>query len=169
MSEADPGSRPVPRPAHDPLLLPDGTRLTRDVIRRASLSLPPTCRFGDPPWACQSVRLYPLLDRNGAEVAELWISWARGAPRLGRTPFLSPFERKLRYDDCGDLCVAAEDHDWRTIDKFDPAVLPWYCRTCNCNYAESSWQIFPRWTKEGRVKGYGGVCPEGHERVLASL
>lgn len=153
---------PKPR---DPLMQPDEAKLMRDKFRRARMSLPPFRMKDDPPWSPGALRLFPVLDARGCEIAELWVWWRKGVPYLGRSRFIGSFERQLRYDECGHLCVAAEDGDWATIDAFDPQALPWYCRACGYNYGEEDWTIVSRGSIGGGI--LGGICPGGHERVVA--
>src|SRR5438093_842369 len=116
-------------PADPPaaLLLPNGTRLTREVLRLARLSLPPIRCRDDPPWLRPPVRLYPVLDGEGDLVGEVWIWWERGLPRFGRSHFVQSFRKEMNHDQCGEVSLAAQDRNWARVHALDPIALPWFC------------------------------------------
>lgn len=148
-------------------------RLTREELRRGRYSLPPlvTSRHdGGTPYSLTqrtNLRLYPVLDAGGQSIAEVWFAWKEGSWRVGRTQFINIFEERLTPDECGRLTVAAEDQDWATLDAFHPEMLPWFCSKCGCNYAQRAWQTSPQFDDDGWPDSYRGVCPQGHERMIA--
>lgn len=154
-----------------PLRLPSGEFIGGRKLKLAHYAIPPVTARGDPPWASRSVRLFPVLDHAGAQVAEVWFAWKDGAWHMGRSVFINSFEERIRYDDCGRLSLAAEERDWATLDAFHPEALPWFCRTCECNYPEKSWHVFERSDddEDGFVwlDSHRGKCPHGHERMIA--
>jgi hypothetical protein len=154
-------------PAVDCLTLPGGRRITRDQLRQAHFSLPPTCSMGDPPWRRIGLRLFPVVDPAGECVAEVWFVWKDGMPHLGRTPFINNFEEPLRHDVYGLVGQAVYEKNWAVLDAFHPEALPWYCRNCKQIYAESAWKIFEKFEDDGWRDSYRGFCPEGHERMIA--
>lgn len=168
LTERDFRSALVHQGRSSPLRLPSGEFIAGRGLRAARYSMPPITTRGDPPWAARSVRLFPVLDPAGTQVAELWFAWKEGAWHLGRSAFIVGFELRLRHDDCGRLALAAEERDWATLDAFHPLALPWYCRTCGHNHPENSWRMSGPRDGAARLHGLLGICPNGHERAIAN-
>ena len=160
-------SEPTKPPASGYRIPGCGQLMTRDQLRQAHFSLPPTCSMGDPPWRRIGLRLFPVVDAQGECVAEVWFVWKNGLPHLGRTRFINDFEETLRHDVCGVLALAASEKDWATLDAFHPEALPWYCRTCRQIYPESAWKIWEQFEDDGWLDSFRGLCPRGHERMIA--
>ena len=111
-----------------------------------------------------------MLDREGAAIADVWLAYdPEIGLHMGRTDFINSFFEKVSVSDALRLARAARAHAWAEIDAFHPEALPWYCRSCGCNYAESQWKVQIRFDEDdpGWVDSYRGWCPQGHERMIA--
>ena len=115
-------------------------------------------------------RRFPILDRNGRAVAEIIVTDGNGTFTLERTTFINSFKTEVAHADADRLRAAAEREDWATIDAFDPEMLPWYCRSCACNYASDEWSVWARFDDDEGfhwLDSYRGLCPNGHQRMIA--
>ena len=171
VTEHDFASALVRQGRSSPLRLPSGEFIGGRRLKAARYALPPITASGQLPWAARTVRLFPVLDLAGAQLAELWFAWKDGAWHLGRSAFITDFEQRLRHDDCGRLCLAAEERDWATLDAFHPLALPWYCRSCGHNHPQTSWRTVRRSAGDderiGDLLRQQRICPHGHERAVA--
>lgn len=113
------------------------------------------------------LQLFPVGDAHREVVGEVWFARDEQGPFMGRTPFINNFLERLTLEEAENLAWAAMLEDWADVDRFHPEALPWYCRECGCNYAQSSWRITERFDEDGWLDSYRGHCPEGHERMIA--
>lgn len=136
-------------------------RAAERKLHAARYSLPPIRALGDPPWTTRRLRLFAVTDAHGFALAEVWFWWKDGAWYFSRTPYLGPFELRLRFDEAGELVLAAKDRVWQALDAFHPMALPWFCRTCGCNHPEEAWGIR---AASGTSEVIQRVCPDDHPR-----
>lgn len=109
----------------------------------------------------------PILDVEGNPIAEVIVREQGGRYFVERTTFINAFVKEIKYITAIDLRDALLSHDWKVLDALDLEFLPWYCRQCDQNYAQSMWRISVQIVDDGWVDSYRGFCPCGHERMIA--
>jgi hypothetical protein len=113
---------------------------------------------------------FPVFDHQDREIAEVILGEVEGVFTLERTPFINSFKLAISPADAKRLSAAAANRDWATLNAFNPELLPWYCPKCGCNYAGDSWKVWAKFDDDPDCHwfdSYRGVCPRGHERMVA--
>jgi hypothetical protein len=110
----------------------------------------------------------PVLAPDLTPVGEVLIEHRDGRYSVSRSRFVNEFNRELTEAQADRVRVSALAHNWDALHAFDAELLPWYCPSCRRNYAESQWEVFPRFDSEGHwLDSYRGRCPNRHERMIA--
>jgi len=115
------------------------------------------------------VNVRPILDAKGNKIATIWVTNRNGMLTLERSTFINEFSRVISVPESVQVEQAAAIGDWAALDSFDPELMPWYCRTCKCNFAEKAWHTWPKFDEDDPawLDSYRGRCPNGHERMIA--
>ena len=110
---------------------------------------------------------FPVRDVEGESVAEVFVREQDGRYFIERTTFINSFSKEVSQAAALGIRLSALNGDWKALNSLDPEFLPWYCPDCGQNYAEKRWQVHPRYDEDQWLDSYRGVCPKGHERMLA--
>lgn len=109
----------------------------------------------------------PVRDAAGAAVAEVVIRDVSGRHFVERTTFINSFSQEVSATEASAIRELALGNDWAALNDYDPEFLPWFCRACARNYPEHQWKVFPQFDEDHWLDSYRGICPYGHERMIA--
>ena len=113
---------------------------------------------------------FAVTDRENREVAEIIFRDEDGLLSVERSAFINSFRMSIDRARMEMLIAAASRKDWASLNAFDPEFLPWFCPKCGCNFAADAWSVravFDDTPGEHWLDSYRGVCPNGHERMVA--